>query len=713
MPHRSPTAKFGLVLMILALSLGASLLIGADKKKKSNKASAQSSAAAAIPQMDEEKRALHALNRLTFGPRPGDMEMVSKMGVDKWIEQQLHPDKIDNSALEARLAPLLTLHMSTQNIVESFPPPQVLRAIADGRMQMPSDPAKRAIYKRALEMYQNSKENKEEKAASKQDNSQPAQSQQAQDPNMDANMKAGAGNSSNNNGDDPAMQKEKQQRHEERMYAELKAQEILDLPPDQRYEAIMKLSPEERRAMAGNLKNEDRQQMLNDLTPQQRETLIAMNNPQQLVQIELQQGKIFHAAYSERQLEEVMTDFWFNHFNVFVNKGPDRYMITAYERDVIRPRVFGKFKDLLMATAQSPAMLFYLDNWQSVGPNSDVAQRGQRAGKKGFNRRRQNVNFGGQNQNQQQQQQQQQRQRRGLNENYAREIMELHTLGVDGGYTQKDVTELARVLTGWTIEEPRRGGGFEFNERMHQPGSKVFLGHVIKEDGEHEGAKVIEMLAKNHSTARFISRKLAMRFVSDDPPAALVDRMAKTFLATDGDIREVLRTLFRSPEFWAADDYRAKVKTPLEFVVSAVRATATDVSNPLPLVQALNRLGMPLYGMQPPTGYSMKAEAWVNSSALVNRMNFALALGNGKLRGVQPDTLILLGPQPPADAGAALALLEGDLLNGDVSPQIHAVIQKQLADPQVTVRRLDDATRQPNYGTIAVLILGSPEFQKR
>jgi len=223
----------------------------------------------------------------------------------------------------------------------------------------------------------------------------------------------------------------------------------------------------------------------------------------------------------------------------------------------------------------------------------------------------------------------------------------------------------------------------------------------------------MEMLAKDHSTARFISRKLAMRFVSDDPPSALVDRMAKTFLATDGDIREVLRTLFRSPEFWAADDYRAKVKTPLEFVVSAVRATATDVSNPLPLVQALNRLGMPLYGMQPPTGYSMKAEAWVNSSALVNRMNFALALGNGKLRGVQPDTLILLGPQPPADAGAALALLEGDLLNGDVSPQTHAVIQKQLADPQVTGRRLDDATRQPNYGAIAGLILGSPEFQKR
>src|SRR5437667_172671 len=303
-------------------------------------------------------------------------------------------------------------------------------------------------------------------------------------------MKAVAGNRSNNNSDDPAMQKEKQQRHEERMYAELKAQEILDLPPDQRYEAIMKLSPEERRAMAGNLKNEDRQHMLNDLTPQQRETRIAMNNPQPLVEVEPQQ----------------------------------------------------------------------------------------------------------------------QRQRRGLNENYAREIMELHTLGVDGGYTQKDVTELARVLTGWTIEQPQRGGDFTFNERMHEPGTKTVLGETFKEDGKREGERAIEMLAKHPATAKFISRKLAMRFVSDNPSPALVDRMAQTFLNSDGDIREVLRTLFKSPEFWAADSYRAKVKTPLEFVVSAIRATNADVNNALPLAQNLNRMGMPLYGMQPPTGYSMKQE---------------------------------------------------------------------------------------------------------
>ena len=651
-------------------------------------AAKKKSADASIGTMDPAKRALHALDRLTFGPRPGELERVSKMGVENWIELQLDPDKINDSNLDARLAPFRTLGMSTREIVENFPPPQAIRAIAEGRQSLPSDPARRAIYQSAVAKYEEKKERKAEKT----------------------------GNAPPDNGSsDPANDQSAQQR-EDRMYAELKSGEILDLPPEQRYAAIIKMSPQERQAVGRDLKGEDREQMLSDMTPQQRETLMALNNPQQLVATEVAEGKLLRAAYSERQLQEVMTDFWFNHFNVFINKGPDRYLVTAYERDVIRPRALGRFKELLLATAQSPAMLFYLDNWQSVGPDSPVA-RGlpARADHRGWRR---NGRFGGpfgvpRPSPNRGNAQKQNKQRRGLNENYAREVMELHTLGVDGGYTQKDVTELAKILTGWTIQEPRRGGGFEFNERMHQPGSKVFLGHVLKENGEQEGVKVMEMLAKNPSTARFISRKLAMRFVSDDPPSALVDRMAKTFLATDGDIREVLRTLFRSPEFWAADDYRAKVKTPLEFVVSAVRATATDVSNPLPLVQALNRLGMPLYGMQPPTGYSMKAEAWVNSSALVNRMNFALALGNGKLRGVQPDTLILLGPQPPADAGAALALLEGDLLNGDVSPQTHAVIQKQLADPQVTGRRLDDATRQPNYGAIAGLILGSPEFQKR
>ncbi|HTD23151.1 MAG TPA: DUF1800 family protein [Terriglobales bacterium] len=728
MPQGSSSAsrKFILLLIVLALSVCVSLVVGADKKKKSNKASAQSS----IPQIEEEKRALHVLNRLTFGPRPGDVDSVSKLGVDKWIDQQLHPDKIDDSALETRLAPLRTLSMSTHDIVDNFPPPQIIRAVAEGKMDMPSDPAKRAIYQSAIDNYKALQERKNENAqqdppaqtGNQQAGNQPgpnpqAPNQQAGDPNMaNGNMADPADNS-----DDPAVRQKKQQQREARMYAELKAQELLDLPSDQRYAAIMKLSPQERQVMNRTLSNDDRQQMLNELTPQQRETFIALNNPQQVVALELQEGKILRAAYSERQLEEVMTDFWFNHFNVFINKGPDRYLITAYERDVIRPHVFGKFKDLLMATAQSPAMLFYLDNWQSVGPDSDVALRGQGRygnGNGKFNPRRP---FGGgqarrpqqQQQRPQQQQQKAQQQRRGLNENYAREIMELHTLGVDGGYTQKDVTELAKVLTGWTIREPQRGGDFEYNEHMHQPGSKSFLGQTIKEDGQHEGERAIEMLAKSPSTAKFISRKLAMRFVSDTPPQALVDRMAQTYLKSDGDIREVLRTMFKSPEFWATDSYRAKVKTPLEFVVSSIRATNADVSNVQPLVGTLNRMGMPLYGMQPPTGYSMKQEAWVNSSALLDRMNFALALGNGRLNGIQIDQQHIFNGTTPTDAAAAQAVLEQALLDGDISAQTHETISKQLSDPKVTGRKLDDPARPPNVGVIAGLILGSPEFQRR
>jgi uncharacterized protein (DUF1800 family) len=301
----------------------------------------------------------------------------------------------------------------------------------------------------------------------------------------------------------------------------------------------------------------------------------------------------------------------------------------------------------------------------------------------------------------------------GLNENYAREIMELHTLGVDGGYTQKDVTELAKVLTGWTIDEPRRGGEFKFNERAHEPGTKYVLGHTIKQRGEAEGMEMLDILAHHPSTAKFISRKLATRFVSDDPPQSLVDRMAATFLKKDGDIREVLRTMFKSPEFWSADAYRAKVKTPLEFVASAVRASGVNVDNALPLVQVLNRMSMPPYGMQPPTGYSMKADAWVNSSALLNRMNFALALGSGRVPGTSLDSQQLLRGYATTSAEGTLSALEQDILDGDVSAQTHAVLLKQLNDPKITQRKLDDPGRPPNVGAITGLIMGSPEFQRR
>src|SRR5258708_28904304 len=272
-------------------------------------------------------------------------------------------------------------------------------------------------------------------------------------------------------------------------------------------------------------------------------------------------------------------------------------MITAYERDVIRPHVLGKFKDLLAATAKSPAMLFYLDNWQSVGPNSQLAIYGQGGGPRGgFN-----GPFARQRQQRQRNKQQQQNRPSGLNENYAREIMELHTLGVDGGYTQKDVTELAKVLTGWSIDQPQRGGGFTYRDRAHEPGKKHVLGHEIKEHGEQEGMEMLDVLAHHPSTARFVCKKLAMRFVSDNPPRALGYRMADTFLKKDGDICEVLRTLFRSPGVWGAYAYRATVKTPLEVLASSARASGVQVQNARPLVHARNRMGLPLYGMQPPT----------------------------------------------------------------------------------------------------------------
>ncbi|MGZ4836405.1 MAG: DUF1800 domain-containing protein, partial [Terriglobales bacterium] len=306
------------------------------------------------------------------------------------------------------------------------------------------------------------------------------------------------------------------------------------------------------------------------------------------------------------------------------------------------------------------------------------------------------------------------KQQRGLNENYSRELMELHTLGVDGGYTQKDVTELARVLTGWTIREPRRGGDFAFNERMHEPGTKFVLGHTVKEHGEDEGKEMLQILAHHPSTAHFISKKLATRFVSDNPPETLVNRMADTFLKTDGDIRQVLRTMFNSPEFWAPEAYRAKVKTPLEFVVSAVRASGADISNAMPLVQTLNQMGMPLYGAQPPTGYSMKGETWVNSSALLNRMNFALRFTSGRMPGMSFAPERVLGStEVPSDTNVVLARLEDALLAGDLSKQTHETILKHAMEPEVTGRVLDDPSRPVNAGVLAGLIFGSPEFQKR
>ncbi len=710
---------------------------------------------------NEQRRAVHALNRLAFGPRPGDIQQVAAMGVDNWFDLQLHPEKIPDTAAELRVAGFRTLRMSSKEIAEEFPDNQMIKQVMDGKKPMPTDAAKRAVYRVQIARLEEKKEKKEEKQEARKEAAAPAPptlpepapaavamsdatSSAAEGSAKTAEELAAAaaasgdatGNAPNNLADAIAMNAANNapaspepatemsannmpasdmappvetkptpvdaaeaRRREDRLYADLKVQGLIDLPPDQRYKQVMAMSADEQVVFAESLRGGKGQDFLAGLDPKQKETLQAMNNPQSVVADELAEAKLLRAIYSDRQLEEVMTDFWFNHFNVFANKGADRILITNYEKDVIRPRALGKFEDLLVATAKSPAMLFYLDNWLSVGPNSmqavGIPARPVRGRPYRYPPRRP-----GQNPNAKK------KQNSGLNENYGRELLELHTLSVNGGYSQRDVTEVAKVFTGWTIDKPNDGGTFKFDPRMHEPGPKFVLGHRIKPKGEDEGREVLHRLATSPQTAHFISLKLAQRFVSDDPPAALVDRMAKTFEKKKGDIREVLSTLFHSPEFWADGTYRAKVKTPLEFIASAVRATGADVDDAMPLARQLNNMGMPLYGAQPPTGYSMKAETWVSSSALLGRMNFALALTGGKVKGVKVDTAQLAGGPPPPDATLALSSMETKLLAADVSKQTHDSIVAQIEAPAKGVPG-------PNAGTIAGMLLGSPEFQKR
>ena len=445
---------------------------------------------------------------------------------------------------------------------------------------------------------------------------------------------------------------------------------------------------------------------------------------------ELMQAKILRATLSERQLEEVLVDFWFNHFNVFIGKGQVREFLTEYERDVIRPNVLGNFRTLLGATAHSPAMLFYLDNFQSSSPNGpqmNLNQMARTMDPRLTPAQRQQLEL-----RLRQNPSQQQRPQRGLNENYARELMELHTLGVDAGYTQQDVVEVAKILTGWTIDRPQQGGGFIFRPQMHEGGTKTVLGQKFKDDGEKEGERLLDMLAAHPATAKHISFKLAQRFVADEPPQALVDRAAKKFLDTKGDLREVTRTIITSPEFFDAKYRSAKVKTPLEFVISAARATNAHIVNAQPMVQALRELGMPLYGAQPPTGYSMTADAWVNTGALLNRMNFAVQM----LAGGQPQRMG--GPgrngqgppdQPQRQLGGrqgrgALDPRPGQLQRGPIQVDVRNLAPDTSAETidkvidTVLGGQASDGTRQTiarasTPQQLLALALGSPEFQKR
>jgi uncharacterized protein (DUF1800 family) len=519
------------------------------------------------PATVDDRAIAHVLNRITFGPRPGDVEQVRRMGIEAFIDRQLHPERIDDRDIDARLVRLTTTRESSAALLRDY-------------------------YR-------------------------------------------------------PAQEARREQKTQQAV-----RDQALDQPPRM-------TTPEARRE----------RQVLADLTEQ----------------------KILRAVYSERQLQEVLTDFWFNHFNVFAGKNLVRVFVVEHEREAIRPHVLGHFRDLLGATAKSPAMLVYLDNAMSAAPGTT----GRRPSSKWRWPAVDSSTGSGA--------QAAKKHPTGINENYARELLELHTLGVDGGYTQQDVVAVARVFTGWTLNRPRRVDErtpddtpmFAFEPRLHDEGDKLVLGHVIRSHGQKEGEEVLDLLARHPATARFLATKLVRRFVSDRPPPALVDRVAARFVATDGNLRDVMRTILESPEFLSPDSYRVKVKTPLEFIVSALRATKADVESALPLGRALRDLGMPVYFCQPPTGYKDTAEAWVNTGALMSRMNIALALSTGEMRGVMVDPEKAIGPRRPDADDMADAAIRA-LLAGDASPSTRATLLRATDTPK-----------------LLALTLGAPEFQRR
>jgi uncharacterized protein (DUF1800 family) len=621
--------------------------------------------------LSNDEKILQVLNRFTYGPRPGDLERVRAMGLNAWFQQQLNPQSIDDRDLEVRLESYPAMQLPLDQLMADYPTNNMIRASLNGRgMGAPGGEAEKAIY---------SDQTAREKAKK--------------------------------NGKDQTMSDDVAPMPSEKIEA------ILALPPDKRFSALCKMKPVELKAFRQALNGEQRQHLTDGFNPQQIEELAAFNDPVAVVAAEDMQTKLLRDIYSERQLNEVMTDFWLNHFNVYMKKSQQApYYIATYDRDVLRRRALGRFEDLLDAVASSPAMLTYLDNSLSVGPHSVFAVAP---------RRNPNNN----------------KRPSGLNENYARELMELHTVGVNGGYTQADVTEVAKVFTGWTVG-PRWPGSREqtqpeYDPAKHEPGSKHVLGVTIKDNGEKEGMQVLHMLATSPQTAHFISTKLAVRFVSDDPPAAMVARMSQTFLTTNGDIRKVLLAMVNSPEFFSRDTYRAKLKTPQDFVVSAIRASGANVESPGALVNVIADLGMPIYGMQTPNGYSMKADAWNNTASLIARMNFALALASNRVAGVTTDWESVLGNQTsPLTAVEKTNILEDKLLHMTVSDRTQQTILAQISvDPaqqeaslrQVSVqdRRRDPlavaGNRRPEdmenldleSALAAGLLFGSPEFQRR
>jgi uncharacterized protein (DUF1800 family) len=503
-----------------------------------------------------DRKVLHAVNRLSFGPKPGDIERTTNLGVERYIQQQLNPNDIpEPQHLKTQLAQLKTLNLNALALLEQIKLPKL--------------------------------------------------------------------------------------------------------------EKGQKPSPEQRKAYRQEMRHVEEQAI---------------------------EARLLRATQSPRQLQEVMVDFWYNHFNVFANKGVDRMLVGAYEQDAIRPHAFGRFRDLVEATAQHPAMLFYLDNWQNTAPSATPNPR---------------------------------KKMQGLNENYARELMELHTLGVDGGYTQQDVVALAKILTGWTFRRVARPGvdpsGFYFDAKRHDYSDKIFLGHTIKGSGIAEGQQAFDILAKSPATARHISFKLAQYFVTDLPPKALVERLSQTYLSTDGNIRKVLHVLLRSPEFWDSRYYNAKFKTPYQYALSAVRATGTEATNFRPVLSFLQQAGMPLYGCLTPDGYKNTEAAWLNPDALTRRISFATALASGRL----PLTAATNRPSalnPNSSRQRERLALTGSMSRSTLNSQPRtASVSMAPPDAKQLEMTLGYPFSAKTQGAIATsppqlhaaLMLGSPEFMRR
>ena len=553
--------------------------------------------------LSENQRTNQILSRLTFGARPGDFEKVKQMGVKAYIEQQLNPDSIDDSALDARLAKLPTLMLPTPTLAELYNPPKPVPTPTPVPSPTP------------------------------------------------------------NSG------------------------EMLKPTPTPTVTPTPTPAP----------------------NPTAKPTPVP-KNPQMVVN-QLQSATVLRAVYSERQLNEVLVDFWENHFSIYAQKDADRWLLTQFDREAIRPFALGRFRDLLGATAQSPAMLYYLDNWQSSVVRKYPATKDKPAKQTG-----------------------------GINENYARELMELHTLGVNGGYTQKDVQEVARCLTGWTIRKPNQEGTFIFNPQMHDNGEKIVLGHKIPAGGGiSDVEKVLDILAAHPSTANFISTKLARRFLGDNPPQTVINQAAQVFLKTDGSIRETVRSIITSPAFLNAASYQTKVKSPFEFVVSSLRILGAETDANTPLLNWIAKMGQPIFGHITPEGYPDQSDEWLSSGGLLIRFNFANALVTNKIKGTQIDAAKILGNVAANDSPAVVAKLTDMVLANEISPRTKEAIAKIADKPPAAPDKPATASKNPapnsamsansvaqvkpppaavpktpdSVAELMTLMLGSPEFQRK